>query len=63
MLNRNNYVLNLGMAKPAQKKNANASANSGSRMVVKPEVDDGTTGGGFINRFIENVESMANGRR
>ena len=46
------------MAKPAQKKNANLP-NSGGCMVIKPEVDDGATGGGFIDRLIDATDSMA----
>ena len=48
----------LGLAKPAQKKNANLP-NSGGCMVIKPEVDDGATGGGFIDRLIDATDSMA----
>jgi len=46
------------LAKPAQKKNANLP-NSGGCMVIKPEVDDGATGGGFIDRLIDATDSMA----
>ena len=48
----------LGLAKPAQKKNANLP-NSGGCMVIKPEVDDGATGGLFMDRLIEATDSMA----
>jgi len=46
------------LAKPAQKKNANLP-NSGGCMVIKPEIDDGATGGGFIDRLIDATDSMA----
>jgi len=46
------------LAKPAQKKNANLP-NSGGCMVIKPEVDDGATGGLFMDRLIEATDSMA----
>merc|ERR1711902_175072 len=49
------------LAKPAQKKNANLP-NSGGCMVIKPEVDDGATGGGFIDRLIDATDPMANNR-
>ena len=52
----------LGLAKPDQKKNANA-AITGGRMVIKPEADDGATGGGFIDRLIETTKSMTNRKR
>ena len=32
-------------------------------MVIKPEADDGATGGGFIDRLIETTKSMTNGKR
>ena len=51
-------ITHLGLAKPAQKKNANLP-NSGGCMVIKPEVDDGATGGGFIDRLIDATDSMA----
>ena len=56
------YVL--GLAKPAQKKNANA-ANSGGKMVIKPFANNGTTNAGYIDTFIKtgSFDSLANGRR
>ena len=51
-------ITDLGLAKPAQKKNANLP-NSGGCMVIKPEVDDGAAGGGFIDRLIDATDSMA----
>ena len=51
-------IIYLGLAKPAQKKNANLP-NSGGCMVIKPEVDDGAAGGGFIDRLIDATDSMA----
>jgi len=49
------------LAKPAQKKNANL-ANSGGCMVIKPEVDEGAAGGGYIDRLLQVTEPMANNR-
>ena len=56
-----NLLFFLGLAKPAQKKNANL-ANSGGCMVIKPEVDEGAAGGGYIDRLLQVTEPMANNR-